>query len=304
MTRCSRRAFASGLAAAGLLTLAPPLLTRVAFGSEPQEAKADDQAESPLRLGVTPVILDEQVGFLGQWAAWLGARLGRPVTLVQRARYREILDLLLGGRLDLAWICGYPYVQHQDRLELIVVPSWHGQPLYRSEIIVAAGSDLHSLADLEGRLFAWADPDSNSGWLYPRFALATVGEDPDRFFRRTFFTWGHPRSVLAVSEGLADGAAVDGYVRETLVRHTPALGEALRVVHRSPLFGFPPLVAGPAMSQRDRALVRTTLAGQRDDAEGLALLADLNLDGFAVEGPALFAEIAAMASAVGRGGSA
>jgi len=296
MTDRSRRAFATSLLALAAAAISP----RSPGQTAPSATLPPDQAAPPLRFGVTPVILDEQVGFLGRWADWLGTRLQRRVILVQRARYREIMDLLLGGRLELAWICGYPYVQHQDRLELLVVPVWHGQPLYRSEIIVADDSDLHSLADLGGRLFAWADPDSNSGWLYPRFALARAGEDPDGFFRRTFFTWGHPRSVLAVSEGLADGAAVDSYVRETLIQHTPSLAGALRLVHRSPLFGFPPLVAGPAMNRRDRDRTREVLVAQAEDGEGRALLADLNLDGFTVEGPALFADIAAMAAQLGR----
>jgi hypothetical protein len=56
---------------------------------------------SPLRFGLTPVILDDRVTFLRQWAAWLEARLGRPVVFVQRGRYREIMDLLLRGGLDL-----------------------------------------------------------------------------------------------------------------------------------------------------------------------------------------------------------
>ena len=273
----------------------------LALGSLALTAPTQAQVDAPLHFGVTPVVLDEQVGVLARWADWIGNRVGRPVAMVQRARYREILDLLLRERLDFAWICGYPYVQHQDRLELLVVPRWHGEPLYRSEIIVAADSDFSRLADLQDGLFAWADPDSNSGWLYPRYALLQAGVDPERFFRRTFFTWGHPRSVQAVSEGLADGAAVDAYVREALVQHRPILVDRLRVVHRSPLFGFPPIVAGPALAAPLRERLREALVAQHDDEVGRALLGALNLDGFSVEGSALYADIAAMMARVGRG---
>lgn len=107
--------------------------------------------------------------------------------------------------------------------------------------------------------------------------------------------------MQAVSEGLADGAAVDAYVRETLVQHQPVLANRLRVVHRSPLFGFPPIVAGPALATPLRERLREALVAQPDDAVGLALLRALNLDGFSVEGPALYAEIAAMMARVGRG---
>lgn len=250
----------------------------------------------PLRFGLTPVILDDRVGFLGDSAHWLESQFGRPVVFVQRARYREILDLLFAGRLDLAWICGYPYVQHRASLDLLAVPLFQGRPLYESLLIVAADSAIGSLAELQGRLFAWSDPDSNSGYLYPRFLLARRGQDPDHYFRRTFFTWGHPRSVEAVADGLVDGAAVDSYVWETLALRHPELTARTRVIERSPLFGFPPLVAGPALGTAERERIRRVFVGQVNDPMGRRLLNELNLDGFSIEPPALFDSIAQMAA--------
>jgi len=250
---------------------------------------------APLRFGLTPVILDDRIGFLRQWGTWLETHLGRPVIFVQRARYREIMDLLLRGGLDLAWICGYPYVQHQTDLSLIAVPRFQGQPLYRSYIIVAADAPYESLEDLKGRLFAWSDPDSNSGYLFPRYRLTQMGEDPDQYFRRAFFTWGHRHCVEAVAEGLADGAAVDGYVWETLALRYPALTARTRVVLQSPLFGFPPLVGARGLPEADVHAVRRVLLAQEDDETGRRLLRELNLDGFSAEGPALFHDIGQMA---------
>ncbi|MGB5832766.1 MAG: PhnD/SsuA/transferrin family substrate-binding protein [Thiohalocapsa sp.] len=293
MKRWSRRGFL-----AALLTGA---CTSVARAEAIKRAGKSNANGNLLRLGVTPVILDDRVGFLNRWREWLSTRLGTDVELVQRTRYQEIVDLLLRGQLDLAWICGYPYVQHRERLSLIVVPRWQGRPLYRSEIIVPTESDARRLSDLRDRLFAWTDPDSNSGWLYPRFKLEESGFDPDRFFRRTFFTWGHARSVQAVAEGLVDGAAVDSYVRETLVLHASELAARVRVIERSPMFGFPPIVAGPSLDDVQRELVRSVLLAQSGDAQGRALLADLNLDGFSVETSELYADIAAMAKRVELG---
>jgi phosphonate transport system substrate-binding protein len=249
----------------------------------------------PLRFGLTPVILDDRIAFLREWGTWLSTHLGRPVTFVQRGRYREILDLLLRGGLDLAWICGYPYVQHQSELSLIAVPRFQGQPLYRAYIVVGADSSFESLEDRQGGIFAWSDPDSNSGYLFPRYRLTQMGQDPDRYFRRAFFAWGHRHCVEAVAEGLADGAAVDGYVWDTLALREPALAGRTRVVLRSPLFGFPPLVGAPGLPVRVMESVRRVLLAQEQDAAGRHLLGELNLDGFAAEGPALFREIAHMA---------
>jgi phosphonate transport system substrate-binding protein len=246
--------------------------------------------------------LDDRIAFLRLWGAWLETHLGRPVTFVQRARYREILDLLRRGGLDVAWICGYPYVQHRSELSLIAVPRFQGQPLYRSYVVVAAESSLGSLEDLKDGIFAWSDPDSNSGYLFPRYRLTEMGQDPDRFFRRTFFAWGHRHCVEAVAEGLADGAAVDGYVWDTLALREPALAGRTRVVLRSPLFGFPPLVGAPGLPVGDVESVRRVLLAQEGDSAGRGLLSELNLDGFSAEGPALFQDIAHMAGVLGEAG--
>ncbi|HYN79446.1 MAG TPA: PhnD/SsuA/transferrin family substrate-binding protein [Lamprocystis sp. (in: g-proteobacteria)] len=282
-----------------LLALGAGGATRADAPPDPVATSVGTSA-SPLRFGLTPVILDDRVSFLRQWSTWLSARLRRPVVFVQRGRYREILDLLLRGGLDLAWICGYPYVQHQTDLSLIAVPRFQGQPLYRAYVIVGAEASFQSLEDLKGRLFAWSDPDSNSGYLFPRYQLAQSGEDPDRYFRRAFFTWGHRHCVEAMAAGLADGAAVDGYVWETLARREPALTARTRVVLRSPLFGFPPLVAAPGLPGADLETLRRVVLAQADDADGRRLLGELNLDGFSAEGPALFLDIAHMAGLVRR----
>ncbi len=85
-------------------------------------AVAPARAAQPLLFGTTPVFLDEQAQFLRAWQNWLESRLGSPVRFVQRASYQEIMELLLAGRLDVAWVCGYPYVRHRRELELVAVP--------------------------------------------------------------------------------------------------------------------------------------------------------------------------------------
>lgn len=246
-------------------------------------------AQGPLLFGITPVILDEQADFLGRWQHYLEIRLGRPLRFVQRSSYREILNLLLTGKLDCAWLCGYPYVRHRRQLALLAVPQYAGQPLYRSYLIVPAEDrDSRSIADLRGRVFAYSDPDSNSGWLTPQVELKRLGADPGRHFRKTFFTWSHRKVVEAVAVGLAQGGAVDGYIWETLARRHPGLVRDTRVAWRSGLFGFPPLVAGARLVPAEREALRKVLLHMRIDPEGRALLGQLNLDGFEPGAPVLY----------------
>jgi phosphonate transport system substrate-binding protein len=267
-----------------------------ALGALPAQAVPET-----LQIGLTPVFLDDQVSFLGQWRNWLEHKLGQPVAFVQRGSYREVVDLLRAGKIDFAWLCGYPYVRYRRELRLVAVPVWRGQPLYQSYLIVPA-DDLRSssIADLRGKVFSYSDPDSNSGYLYPQYLLRAQGESATRYFSRTFFTWTHRKVVEAVGVGLANGGAVDGYVWETLAEVRPELTNATRIMDRSPFLGYPPFVARGDIRQADMERFRSVLLGMAADPTGSELLGRLRLDGFIAGQPSLFDSIAKMAAQVNQ----
>lgn len=252
-----------------------------------------------VRIGLTPVFLDDKMSFLNDWRSWLEAKLGSSVSFVQRGNYREVLDLLRAGKLDFAWICGYPYVRYRHELKLVAVPLWRGEPYYRSYLIVPADdTQTASLTDLRGKVFAYSDPDSNSGFLYPHYLLASRGENPSHFFARTFFTWAHRKVVEAVGVALADGGAVDGYVWETLAEVRPELTTRTRIIERSQPFGHPPFVARSGVPPTMLARFRKVLLDMAADPAGEALLGRLRLDGFTAGATTLFDDIARMAAAI------
>ncbi|MFN3884093.1 MAG: PhnD/SsuA/transferrin family substrate-binding protein [Rhodocyclaceae bacterium] len=255
----------------------------------------------PLRIGLTPVFLDDQVGFLGRWRAWLEKKLLRPVVFIQRGSYREIVELLLARQIDFAWLCGYPYIRHRHRLQLVAVPLWRGRPLYQSYLIVPVEDEKsQSLMDLRGRVFAYSDPDSNSGFLYANYLLAKMGENPATFFSRSFYTWAHRKVIEAVGIGLAHGGAVDGYVWETLAEFHPSLARATRIIQRSGDLGFPPFVAREDIGRIELEDFRSLLTGMATDPEGTELLHAMRLDGFTAGSFALYEEIARMARMVAQ----
>ncbi len=257
---------------------------------------AEEKNPGGIRIGLTPVILTDQTSFLNDWQDYLSERFGRPVRFVQRQTYREVVELLLEGDLDAAWLCGYPYVQHRDEFELLAVPVFQGQNTYHSYLIVPASDhQTQSLADLKGKVFAYSDPDSNSGYLYPQVELIRLGFKPRYFFSKTFFTWSHRNVVKAVADGVANGGAVDSYVWETLAANEPELVRRTRVVSESPAFGFPPLVIRRNIPRNKSVELRHAFIGMADDRVGVALLNRLNLDGFVLEPDSTYDSIAAAA---------
>jgi phosphonate transport system substrate-binding protein len=238
-------------------------------------------ADAPIHIGTTAVILDDQVGFMRAWRDYLQPRLGRPVVFMQRGSYREITAMLLGDQLDFAWVCGYPYVRHRDALELLALPNYGGKPLYRSYLIVpATDASTAGFAALAGKVLAYSDPDSNSGFLVPQYEMLRIGVNPTTHFRKTFFTYAHRKVVQAVADGVAQGGTVDGYVWETLALRTPALTKRTRVAHVSDEYGFPPIVARRSLDRATYARFRDALLAMPQDAHGRELLHELNLEGF------------------------
>ncbi len=258
-------------------------------------------AAAPMRFGLTPVFVTDDLRLLGALEQALSAEAGATVTLVMRRTYREVTELLLAREIDAAWICGYPFVQHAAALTLLAAPLWRGASLYQSYLIVGAGDPAEGLDDLKGSSHAFSDPDSNSGWLVTAAALAERGERPAAFFDGAFFTYSHRNVVRAVASGLARSGSVDGYVWEVLAETEPALTERTRVVARSEPLGFPPVACARAHRDGPQALaLERALLNLGRSAEGAEALQALRLDGFGRPDASLFAGIAARADAVSR----
>lgn len=271
-----RRRFLRGMAAAGAVCAPAPI------GATP-----------PFRLGLTPVFLDNDAIVIERLQTALTKAMDGPVDLVQRRTYQEITAALLDGSVDSAWICGYPFLQHRDRLSLLGVPVWRGRTLYRSYLIAGAEDPAQELLDLGGGLHAFSDPDSNSGYLVTASDLARIGQTPDRFFSRVIYTYGHRNVVRAVAGGLARSGSVDGYVWEVLAEVEPDLTDRTRIVSRSEWLGFPPFAAR-ADRAGDADLLRFGAVLGRLDATtaGLDALRLLFLDRIAEGDPALYDGIA------------
>ncbi len=248
----------------------------------------------PVQIGLTPVLLTSDLELLATLRSYLERIWSREVQILTRRTYQEITLLLVNGQIDAAWICGYPYVQFREQLDLVAVPVWNGRPLYQSYVIVDARRKAGTFEDLKGDTHAFSDPDSNSGFLVTRALLTDLHTKPEDFFRHHFFTYGHRNVVRAVASGLADSGSVDGYVWEVLSTGEPDLTAPTRVLRKSEWLGFPPVACG---KNRPSGLSVDALAaafvGMSSDPEARRVLQMLHLDGFTRSDPSLFDTIAA-----------
>jgi len=239
----------------------------------------------PLRIAVAAVISPQ--GTADSYAPlldYLSRKLDRPVELVQRRTYAEINDLIESGYVDVAFVCTSAYVagQREFGMQLLVAPEVNGETVYYSLLLVPADSTAMSMADLRGNAFAFTDPMSNTGRNYPTYLVQQLGETPNTFFSRTFYTYSHDDAIRAVASGLADGAAVDSLVYDYAIKREPELAARTKIIHRSPPFGVPPVVVGPNARPQVVAELRDTLIGMSEDADGRQVLDALGMERFVV----------------------
>lgn len=139
--------------------------------------------------------------------------LGVDTKLFAPADYAGVIQGLLGGSLDMAWMGASSYaaiyLQDPEAVEPVLVKmNLDGSIGYHSIGFARTDSGITSLADLKGKTFGFGDPNSTSGYLIPSIEIpAEIGATMDSgdYFGEVKFTGGHEQTIVAVFNGDVDG---------------------------------------------------------------------------------------------------
>ncbi len=261
------------------------------------KSEAEPRPDSVLRVAVATMISPKETeNSYFELLRLVGKHVGREVRFFQRKTYAEVNDLLERREIDLAFVCSEPYVNGHKRfgMELLAVPVVHGNTVYHSYFIVRRDGPIKDMDGLRGLRFAFADPDSNTGYLVPTYVLRLRGETPKSFFGETFFTHSHDNSIKAVADGLADGAAVDSLVWEYINATNPTDTARTRIIDKSPPYGIPPVVVHPALSSELKQQLREVFLHLHEDPQAAPLLKNLQIDRFVTGNDAMYDSVRKM----------
>jgi phosphonate transport system substrate-binding protein len=181
--------------------------------------------------------------------------------------YNGVIEALRAKKLDIALLGPFSYVLAVGvaDVEAFAVPETQKQgATYRAVIIARKDRHIASLKDLEGKTFAFVDPSSTSGHLFPKAALIKAGYDPDQYFSRVIFSGGHDASAIAVQNGKVDAAAVADFLAEMAFKRGVLKQEDISIIWTSD-----PIPGAPFVYRRDlpeglKAKVRKALWEIRD----------------------------------------
>ena len=199
--------------------------------------QATAQTPSVLRVSAipdeAPTELQRKFKPLGDY---LKAETGLEVQFTPVTDYAAVVEGLATGKIDLAWLGGFTFVQARLRTNGGAVPIVQRaeDEKFTSRFIVPIASPAKTLADLKGHTFAFGAPSSTSGSLMPRYFLMQAGIVPERDFTSVAFSGAHDATVAFVAAGRAEGGVLNASVMDKLLETKNENAAKVRVLAVTP----------------------------------------------------------------------
>ena len=276
------------LASAGAVSLATPLAAQ----------------DTALRLAFIPQENPEKLlGDIEAISGWLASEIGVPVEGFVTIDHAAAVEALRNGDADISFMGALPFVLAESEIGAVPLLSevYRDAPSYTGRIFVRRDSGIGALADLRGRDIAFADPISESGYLYPLAEFVEVGlvETPgtaEEFFGRVFFAGGYQQAMQAMAEGLVDAAGASQYADLLL---TPQQQAQVTWIAESPPIPSHVVIARPGLDAevQDRFTNAMLRLNEPENREKLRYL--YGPDGYVRADPAAYDGVRDMARRYG-----
>ncbi|PLX71181.1 MAG: hypothetical protein C0602_02030 [Denitrovibrio sp.] len=212
---------------------------------------------------------------------YIAEKLGVESEIIHKESYSDMNQLLENQQVDFASICTGAMLYLKDgSYSIVVVPEIDGKSTYKSLIITNKHLGVNYTSQLKNKTFALTDRLSNTGYLFPNYYFSKNFSKPESFFSKIFFTGTHDKSIYLVNKGVVDAAAVDNLVYDNLKSQNIKNVKNINIIHTSPEFGIPPIVASNKMNNEDIRRLQEVLLNMHKDEKGKYILNELMMDRF------------------------
>ncbi len=137
--------------------------------------------------------------------------------------YVAVVEAFGSERADIGVMNSFGYIMANEKYgakaKLRVIR--YGHDYYQGQVIAHIDSGIQSLKDIAGKKFAYTDPSSTSGYMFPRKMFKDVGVEPGN----TTFARKHDNVVTMIYQKQVDAGATyysapaeDGTIRDARAR--------------------------------------------------------------------------------------
>ncbi len=221
-------------------------------------------------------------------AEYVAETLNIETEFIDDLHWLERERLLDSGEIDIAWICGLPYVHKLDHLqlpiELLAAPvmkhqRYKGRPVYYSDVVVRSDSPYQTFADLRGASWSYNEPRSQSGYNITRYHLAKLSETSG-YFGQVVEAGAHQTSLQMVVAGEVEASAIDSTVLEMELQNSPWIIDHIRIIGKLGPSPIPPWVVSTRLPQSLREMLRQTIITMHITPQGRTILDQAMTDQF------------------------
>lgn len=155
---------------------------------------------------------------------YLSSAIGLPVSLKLAPNMPTAVKDVSDGAVELTYLTPVAYLDAHDKggAKLVVKTLTHGEGSFQLMIAVRADSAIHTVADLEGKSFAFGDKAA----LLQRAVVVGAGMPLEKLGQYEFI--GHYDNI---AQGVANGDFDAGILKDTVAAKWETKG--LRVIHAS-----------------------------------------------------------------------
>ena len=185
----------------------------LASGTSTTATAGDCPNGGTVRFGVEPydtaarlVPIYQKVGEL------IADKLGCKVEVFVATSYNAEIEAMRNGKLEIGEFgpLGYVLAYQVAKAEAVAAfGTADGKPdTYWASIVTYPGSDIKTVAEIKGHSFAFSDPASTSGHLFPAYGLRKAGLDPDKDIR-AIYAGSHTSSFEALYNHKVDAGELN-----------------------------------------------------------------------------------------------
>ncbi len=221
------------------------------------QALAQGRDPATLRVALLP---DENATTLIQNAqplkAYLERTLNKKIELIVTTDYSSMIEAMRFGRIEVAYFGPFSYVLAKSRapeIEPFAVGVERGAPTYNSVLIANATGGVKTLANIQGKPFAFGDQASTSSHLAPRaYLLKTAQLDGDKDYKPVFLGT-HDAVARAVQAGQVPAGALSKPILDSLIsKNVIDPAKIVQLALSEPIPNYPIVMQGnlaPALKQ-------------------------------------------------------
>lgn len=252
-------------------------------------SKSTPAPSTKVRMAMTAAFVSESgMPVYGRIATYLSKKLGSEVSFITGQSYGEVDKMLDAGAVEVAFVCGLPYVlkhdANKDSVHLLAAPvmkaaRYGKKPKYFSDLIVRKDSKFKKLEDLRGATFVYNEESSNSGYNLPRYKMLKLGLTQG-FFGKVIRSGSHEESIRLVATGKADASYVDSLVIDFDRETGNGWASEVKVLDSLGPAGIPPVVVSGKVSAEVRQRIKQALLTMNKDPDGRRILDDALVERF------------------------